>query len=150
MANRYINAAVTLPTTSVTDLYTVPGGCSALIQSVIVANESVSAANITSTWYDSSAAATFTLLYVASIPTGSSGNILDKPLALEAGDKISLQAGTGNAFDVTASILLVDATTSVPVGAITTAALADGAVVTAKLADTEIALYVKLNAEVFG
>ena len=43
MANRYINAAVTLPTTSVTDLYTVPTGCSALIQSVIVANESVSA-----------------------------------------------------------------------------------------------------------
>lgn len=168
MANRYINSAVTLPNTSLTDVYTVPSGCSALVQSVIAANESGSSATITLTFYDSSATTSFTLIKDAAIPAASSGNLLDRPFPLEAGDKIRVQAGTGSAFDVTASILLVDDTTSVPVGTITTAAIADGAVTAAKLAPgagatpadgsigtaklntSETDLYVKLASEVFG
>lgn len=150
MANRYINSAVALTTTSATDLYTVPSGCSALVQSVTVANESVSSANITATFTDSSNATAYTILYQAAIPTGASANILDRPLALEQGDKISLTAGTANAFDVTASILLVDDTTSVPVGQITTAAIADNSVTTAKLSGVDLAYMVKLYSEVFG
>lgn len=140
MANRYINAAVALTTTSATDLYQVPSGCSALVQSVTVANEDVASANITAAFFDASSGGTFTLLYQAAIPTGSSGNILDRPLALESGDKIILTAGTANAFDVTASILLVDATTAVPVGTISTASLYG----------EDFDLYIKLRSEVFG
>lgn len=150
MANRYINAAVALTTTGSTDLYTVPGGCSALVQSVIVANESVSSALVTATLYDASTAETFTLVKDAAIPTAASGNILDRPLALEQGDKISLTAGTANAFDVTASILLVDDTTSVPVGLITTAAIADGSITADKLSVGDLGYQIKLFGEVFG
>lgn len=168
MANRYINSAVTLPNTSLTDVYTVPSGCSALVQSVIAANESGSSATITLTFYDSSATTSFTLIKDAAIPAASSGNLLDRPFPLEAGDKIRVQAGTGSAFDVTASILLVDDTTSVPVGTITTAAIADGAITlgkldpsinltpadgsitTAKLDADDVALFIKLANEVYG
>jgi len=169
LANRYVNAAVALSTTSATDLYTVPGGCSALVQSITVSNEDTVTRTVTGSFYDSSATTTFTLIKDAAIPAASSLNLLDRPFALEEGDKISLTAGTANAFDVTASILLVDESTSVPVGLITTAALADGAVTaeklapgagggtvedgsitTAKLASAETDLYVKLATEVFG
>lgn len=170
MANRYVNAAVALTTTNSTDLYTVPGGCTALIQSVVVSNEDAVSRTVTGTFYDSSATSSFTLIKDASIPAASSLNILDKPFSLEEGDKIRLQAGTANVFDVTASILLVDSTTSVPATAITTAAIADGAITAAKIADgtvvaaeiadgtittaklnsSEIDLYVKLANEVFG
>lgn len=150
MANKYINAAMSLTTVSATDLYVVPNGCSALVQSVTVANESVSSADITATFTDASTTSTFTLIYQAAIPTASSANILDRPLALEQGDKISLTAGTANAFDVTASILLVDDTTPVPVGQITTAAIADNSVTTAKLSGVDLAYMVKMYSEVFG
>jgi len=150
MANRYVNAAVELTTTSATDLYTVPGGCSALVQSVVVANEDSTTRTATASFYDSSAIATFTLIKDAEIPAASSMNVLDKPFALEAGDVIKITAGTANVMDVTASILLVDATTSVPVGTITTAALADGSVTSAKLSVGDLGYQVKLFGEVFG
>ncbi len=150
MANRYINAAVALSTTSATDVYVVPTGCSALVQSLTLANEGVSTSTITVTFYDSSAVATFTLIKDASIPAAASGNLLDRPFPLEAGDKITVQAASANVFDATASILLVDDTTSVPVGAVTTAALADGSVTSAKLDIGDLAYHTKLYNEVFG
>lgn len=140
MANRYINAGVSLSSTSATDLYQVPSGCSALVQSLNAANESGSAATITAALYDASTGNTFTLLHQASIPTASAANLVDRPLALEAGDKLILTAGASNAFDITASILLVDESSAVPVGTISTASLYGD----------DFDLYIKLRNEVFG
>lgn len=150
MANRYINAAVSLTTTSATGIYTVPDGCSALMQSVVVANEDSVARTVTAEFYDSSAIASYTIIQDASVPAASSLNILDRPFALEAGDIIRLTAATASVMDATASILLVDATTSVPVGTITTAALADGSVTAAKLSVGDLGYQIKLFGEVFG
>lgn len=150
MANRYVNAAVSLTTTSATGIYTVPGGCSALVQSVVVANEDSVARTVTAEFYDSSAIASYTIIQDANVPAASSLNILDRPFALEAGDIIRLTAATASVMDATASILLVDSTTSVPVGTITTAALADGSVTAAKLSVGDLGYYVKMFGEVFG
>jgi hypothetical protein len=141
MANRYVNAAASLTTTSSTTIYTVPGGCSALVQSIVIANEDSVTRTATAEFYDSSATSTFTLIKDAGVPTASSLNMIDRPFVLEAGDQIRVTAGTANVMDVLASIMLVDESTSVPAGLVTTAALADEAVTSAKL-DTALSVTV--------
>lgn len=134
MANTYKNAAVVMTSTGATDLYTVPAGIRAIVQSVNVANVDGSDRYVTVTWYDSSAAASYTLLYNALIPAGTSLNALDTPAVLEPGDIIRVQASAANTLHATASILQIDSTSQYPDASVTTAKLADGSVTNTKMA----------------
>lgn len=138
MANTYKNAALVLTTTAATDLYTVPANTRAIVQSVNVANVDGSDRYVTVTWYDSSAGASYTLLYNGFVPAGTSLNALDTPLVLEAGDILRVQASAANALHATASVLQIDSTSTIVDASVTAAKLADLGVTTAKLADGSI------------
>lgn len=138
MANTYKNAAVVLSSTGATDLYTAPANTRAIVQSVTAANIDGSDRYVTVTWYDSSASASYTLLYNALIPAGTSLNALDTPIVLEPGDIIRVQASAANTLHATASILQVDSTSQYPDGSITLQKLSDEAITTSKIANGAI------------
>jgi len=134
MANTYKNAAVVLTSTGATDLYTAPANTRAIVQSVNVANIDGSDRYATVTWYDSSAAASYTLVYNALIPGGTAINAIDAPIVLEPGDIVRVQASAANTLHATASILQIDSSSSLPDAAVTTAKIADSAITSAKMA----------------
>lgn len=132
MANTYKNAAVVLTTTAATDLYTTPANTRSIVQSVNVANVDGSDRYVTVTWYDASAGASFTLLYNALVPAGTSMNALDTPLVLEAGDIVRVQASASNTLHATASVLQIDNTSAIVDSSVTSTKLADASVTRTK------------------
>lgn len=105
MANTFKNKGLALTTTSRTDLYTCPANTAAVIHTLNIANvNGVSSSSITIEVYDTSAAVYYKIGYLIPVPGGSS-YFYDKPLNLEAGDKVSLTATTANYLEAFASIL---------------------------------------------
>lgn len=105
MANTFKNKGLALSSTSRTDLYTCPSSTAAVVHTLNIANvNGVSTASITIELYDSSATTYYKIGYLIPVPGGSS-YYFDKPLNLEAGDKISLTASIANYLDAVASIL---------------------------------------------
>jgi hypothetical protein len=134
MANTYKNAAVVMTSTGATDLYSCPANTRAIVQSVNVANIDGSDRYVTVTWFDSSTAQNYTLLYNGLIPAGTALNALDVPLVLEPGDIVRVQASAANTLHATASILQSDPTSAIVDQSVTTAKLADLSVTSAKMA----------------
>ncbi len=105
MANTFKNKGTALSSTSRTDLYTCPANTAAVIHTLNIANvNGTSSASITIEVYDTSATAYYKIGYLIPVPGGSS-YFYDKPINLEAGDKVSLTASTANYLEAFASIL---------------------------------------------
>lgn len=105
MANTFKNKGTALSSTSRTDLYTCPANTAAVIHTLNIANvNGTSSASITIEVYDTSATTYYKIGYLIPVPGGSS-YFYDKPINLEAGDKISLTASTANYLEAFASIL---------------------------------------------
>jgi hypothetical protein len=105
MANTFKNKGLALSSTDRTDLYTCPANTAAVIHTLNIANvNGVSSASITIEVYDTSATAYYKIGYLIPVPGGSS-YFYDKPINLEAGDKVSLTASTANYLEAFASIL---------------------------------------------
>ena len=105
MANTFKNKGLALSSTSRTDLYTCPSSTSAVVHTLNIANvNGTASASITIELYDSSTTTYYKIGYLIPVPGGSS-YYFDKPLNLEAGDKISLTASIANYLDAVASIL---------------------------------------------
>jgi hypothetical protein len=86
-------------------LYTCPANTAAVIHTLNIANvNGTSSASITIEVYDTSATAYYKIGYLIPVPGGSS-YFYDKPINLEAGDKVSLTASTANYLEAFASIL---------------------------------------------
>lgn len=134
MANTYKNAAVVMTSTGATDLYSCPANTRAIVQSVNVANVDGSDRYVTVTWFDSSTAQNYTLLFNGFIPAGTALNALDVPLVLEPGDIVRVQASAANTLHATASILQSDPTSAIVDQSVTTAKLADLSVTSTKMA----------------
>lgn len=107
MASSFKNAAVNLSSTSRTDLYTTPSLTTSVVHNLTITNvDGTNSANITIEFYDSSATTYYKLAYLVPVPAGST-LIFDKPINLEAGDKISLTASVADDLSGFASVMQI-------------------------------------------
>tara|TARA_Y100001937_G_scaffold16532_1_gene22831 strand:+ start:931 stop:1272 length:342 start_codon:yes stop_codon:yes gene_type:complete len=104
MANSFINKKVDLTTTDLTTLYTVPNFKTAVVKSILVANDSGSGCNIDVTLVDSSTNI-FTLFKSKTISTNTTTELLTNPLVMEESEVLKVQASDANELHVIASIL---------------------------------------------
>ena len=104
MANSFINKKVDLKTTDLTILYTVPTAKTAVVKSLLVANDSGSGCNIDITLVDASGNI-FTLFKTKTIATVTTTELLTQPLVMEESEVLKVQAGDANELHVIASIL---------------------------------------------
>jgi hypothetical protein len=107
MASSFKNAAVVLSNTSRTDLYTTPSDTTAVVHNLTISNiDGVNSATIIIEFYDNSATTFYKLAHLVPVPAGST-LIFDKPINLEAGDKISLTASVGGDLSGFASVMQI-------------------------------------------
>ena len=104
MANSFINKKADLTTTDLTTLYTVPSARTAVVKSLLVANDSGSGCNIDVTLVDSSSNI-FNLFKEKSIATNTTTELLSQPLIVQEDEAIKVQASDANELHVVASIL---------------------------------------------
>ena len=104
MANSFINIKVDLTTTDLTTLYTVPTAKTAVVKSLLVANDSGSGCNIDITLVDASGNI-FTLFKTKTIATVTTTELLTQPLVIQESEVLKVQAGDANELHVVASIL---------------------------------------------
>jgi hypothetical protein len=89
-----------LPTTD-TDLYTAPALTTTTILSTLFSNKSADVVNISAKIVRSGGSPTVYIVKDAPVPVGGSLEIIEnKPIVLEAGDKITGAVTTGGASDV--------------------------------------------------
>ena len=105
MANTFKNAA-TGSNTSITTLYTTPGGTTSVVHAMYLSN--VDGTNDATINISISGSANFSgrkyLLKTVNVPADSTV-VIEKPINLGAGDKIETQASADDDIDVFASIL---------------------------------------------
>mgnify|MGYP003126514449 CR=1 FL=1 len=104
MANSFINKKADLTTTDLTTLYTTPTAKTAVVKSLLVANDSGSGCNIDVTLVDASSNI-FTLFKSKTIATNTTTELLTHPLVVEESEIIKIQASDANELHVIASIL---------------------------------------------
>ncbi len=105
MASSFKNKTATI-TTANTDqtLYTAPASTSAVVHGLFMANTHASSnVNITLKLVDNSSSTTTKILNAVPIPPNTTLSI-DKPVNLETGDSLTVQASTTDC-EITASIL---------------------------------------------
>jgi len=105
VANTFKNAA-TGSNTSITTLYTAPGGTTSVVHAMYLSN--VDGTNDATINISISGSANFSgrkyLLKTVNVPADSTV-VIEKPINLGAGDKIETQASADDDIDVFASIL---------------------------------------------
>ena len=114
------NAKVDLTTTNLTTLFTVPSGAdfnAAIVNSILVSEDSGNADTITVTLTDTSNAV-FSLFKVKAVAANTTIELLTRGLVLQSGEILKVQAATANRLHVVASIQDVSKTR------VTTSALA--------------------------
>ena len=100
------NAKVDLSTTDVTTLFTVPSDAdfnAAVVNSILVSNESPNADTITVTLTDA-AGNIFSLFNLKSVGANTTVELLTKDLILQSGEVLKVQAATANRLHAVASI----------------------------------------------
>ena len=114
------NAKLDLTTTDLTTLFTVPSDAdfnAAVVNSILVSEDSGNADTITVTLTDTSSAV-FSLFKVKDVGANTTIELLTRELVLQSGESIKVQAATANRLHVVASIQDVSKTR------VTTSALA--------------------------
>ena len=103
--SKYHSESLSLTTTDVTTVYTVPNNYSSIVKLLLVSNTGSSNANITIEWYHSADAETHTIMGNEQIAGNSHEKLLaaDAPMFLHAGDILKATAGTANVFEMTIS-----------------------------------------------
>ena len=104
MANSFINKKADLTTTDLTTLYSTPTAKTAVVKSLLVANDSGSGCNIDVTLVDASSNI-FTLFKSKTVATNTTTEVLTHPLVVEESEIIKVQASDANELHVIASIL---------------------------------------------
>ena len=95
MANTFKNAGVAVGN-SATTIYTAPGSTTGVIHAVYISNvDGTNDATIDLYVTDTSAGSDFYILKTVAVPADST-LVLEKPINLEAGDAITVQASTGS------------------------------------------------------
>ena len=100
------NAKVDLTTTNLTTLFTVPSGAdfnAAIVNSILVSEDSGNADTITVTLTDTSNAV-FSLFKVKAVGANTTIELLTRDLVVQSGEILKVQAATANRLHVVASI----------------------------------------------
>lgn len=104
MANTFKNAAAAIGT-SRTDVYTAPAATASVIHAVYLSNiDGASSVDATIEVYDSSATTYYHVGKTIPVPADST-LVLDKPLNLEAGDKVTITASAASDLEAFLSVL---------------------------------------------
>ena len=106
MANIYKNDKVSLTTTDVTTLYTVPSNSRAIVKSLLVAEDAAGSAVVKVTLTNASGTA-FVIDNDVNLTAGLKEQVLTEPLIMEENEILKVQAASG-AVDVVASILEIN------------------------------------------
>ena len=110
MPSTYINAIKTLDGTSITDIYEVPQGKTAILKTISAYNTNASTAtSLILHIFDNSASGTTEFEKTASIGAETRQAYLEngEVIVLESKDKLRMTAGASNYFDIFVSILEV-------------------------------------------
>ena len=99
----YENAKVDLTTNNLTTLYSAPSRRSAIIESILVSEDSGNADTITVTLVNS-AGSVFSLFKTKTVSANATVELLTKDLILIPGDILKVQAATANRLHVVASL----------------------------------------------
>ena len=106
MANIYKNDKVSLTTTDVTTLYTVPSNSRAIVKSLLVAEDASGSAAVKVTLTNSAGTA-FVVDNDVTLTSGQKEQVLSEPLIMQESEILKVQASSGN-VDVIASILEIN------------------------------------------
>ena len=104
MANIYKNSKLSLTSSGVNTLYTVPANSRAIVKSLLVSEDAGSGASITVTLVDASSNI-FSLFKTKSISSNTTSELLTQPLVMEESEILKVQASDANELHVIASIL---------------------------------------------
>ena len=110
MANKYINKSINLTTTNLTTIYTVPDETVAIIKAIQGFNDTASAVNVTLSYTDYCASATYAFGYATSSAIEQFELLTSDLLVLEEGDILKIQASAANQITGVVSILEQDRT----------------------------------------
>jgi hypothetical protein len=110
MANKYINKSINLTTTDLTTIYTVPDETVAIVKAIQGFNDTASAVNVTLSYTDTSASATYAFGYATSSSIQQFELLTSDLLVLEEGDILKIQASAANQITGVVSILEQDRT----------------------------------------
>ena len=106
MANIYKNDKVSLTTTDVTTLYTVPSNSRAIVKSLLVAEDAAGSAVVKVTLTNAAGTA-FVVDNDVTLTSGQKEQVLSEPLIMLESEILKVQATSGN-VDVIASILEIN------------------------------------------
>ena len=106
MANIYKNDKVSLTTTDVTTLYTVPSNSRAIVKSLLVV-EDASGSAVVKVTLTNAAGTAFVVDNDVTLTSGQKEQVLSEPLIMEESEILKVQATSGN-VDVIASILEIN------------------------------------------
>ena len=106
MANIYKNDKVSLTTTDVTTLYTVPSNSRAIVKSLLVVEDAAGSAVVKVTLTNAAGTA-FVIDNDVSLTSGQKEQVLTEPLIMEESEILKVQATSG-AVDVVASVLEIN------------------------------------------
>ena len=106
MANIYKNDKVSLTTTDVTTLYTVPSNSRAIVKSLLVVEDNAGAAVVKATLTNATGTA-FVIDNNISLSANEKEQVLSEPLIMQESEILKVQASSGN-VDVIASILEIN------------------------------------------
>lgn len=94
---RFKNVGAALSSTDLTVIYTCPTNFTAIIREVFITNvDATHAVDMTLSWTDTSASATYSLLNTHSIDADSYLRFNEAQIVLESGDILKAQAGAAN------------------------------------------------------
>ena len=102
MSHTYTNAKADLTTTSATTLYTCPASTQAIVNSILVSEDSGNADTITVTLTNGSDV--YSLFKVKAVAANATEELLTGPLVLQATEILKVTAATANRLHVVASI----------------------------------------------
>jgi len=103
----FISAGATPGNTSRTDIYTCPSNFKGIVKFINVGNVHASAKTAMLEWYDSSGSAYYPITGSTSIDGEGYINLTDMYLVLEAGDKVTVTAGTASTVTAIAGVELI-------------------------------------------
>ena len=106
MANIYKNDKVSLTTTDVTTLYTVPSNSRAIVKSLLVVEDAAGSAVVKVTLTNAAGTA-FVVDNDVTLTSGHKEQVLSEPLIMLESEILKVQATSGN-VDVIASILEIN------------------------------------------
>ena len=103
----FISAAATPANTSRTDVYTCPSNFKGIVRYINVGNVDSTAKTAMLEWYDSSATTYYPITGSKSIDGEGYISLTDTFLVLEAGDKVTVTAGTASTVTAITGVELI-------------------------------------------